>query len=376
MNKEGSSVLLLIVLWCCGYVEVWAKEHATVKKDSVFQSITIRPHWGIVIPHHANMVYFIDDFSAGGEITYSFENFSKKGWGQYFNYPEVGIGLFYNTFGNKEVFGQGLSLYPYIQSNIFRGRRFSLRNKVALGIGYVNKPYDRENNPMNHIFGSHFNAYVGLGFYARYKLSPHWSINANVSLNHLSNGAYTKPNHGINTLTGGLGFGYHFNKEFCPSLPKAKAPQSRDQELLIVASAGKSQATFYNPNKYFSGSINVNYLWYRSKKVAWGLGLDAIHYGAAPYIYLEDPMDSEGDDNFFGGAYTSYNLFMGRTTIFIQIGAYLLKSIEPPQPVYPRVGLRYNINKHLVANFGIKASFFRAEFLEFGIGYRIKTRKS
>ncbi len=338
----------------------------------ISRNIGLRYHTGIVIPHHANMAYFINDYSRGTELTYGITNCNKDNWMRYFNYPEIGIGLFYNTFGSNDIYGSGISLYPYIQSTLFRSSRFLIRNKVAFGLGYATKPYDIDINPNNHILGSHLNAYVGLGFYATYNTGNHWAINSNLSFNHLSNGAMANPNNGINTVTASIGVNYIFEGGLNPLVQKIHPPKSSINEILIVAGFGRSQSALFNPNYYNSFTFSAAHMWHRSEKNAWGLGIDLINYGAAPYVFNEFPTPASFSETLYVGVAGHYNIAMGKSVVFIQLGKYALYQIKPKQMLYSKIGLRYNITNHLLASFGVKASFFKAEFLEFGIGYSFK----
>jgi len=353
------------------------------KNDSTFRIIRATPHFGVVFPHHADIVYFVNDFSYGLDINYGITKYNQS-WYQYLNYPEIGFGLFYNSFGNAEIYGHGISAYSYILSTIYRSRKFSLGTKVAMGLGYVNKPHNNDSNPYNLVFGSNMNVFINFGLQAKYKITPRWSTSLNLAINHLSNGAIKMPNHGINTLTVGLGLGYAIN----PAIEQqiiggVRAPRSNSRDIVVTAAYGRSQRSLFKPNYYSSFTINMNHLWWISKKTAWGLGIDGIYYGAAPFEYLiveeqysVDQYDFTFEDKFYGGIFGSYNFRFNRTQIYANVGVYLLYKIKPNQLIYPRFGVRQQIFKNLFANVSIKASFFKAEFIEFGLGYRINYKKN
>lgn len=375
INKSLTAVLCLISLLALGNTSLSAQDIDTTSVPNQ-HSISVLYHHGVVIPHHANMIYFIDDFSRGLEVNYSLLRFDKGGWQQWYNFPEVGLGFFYNTYGNSEIFGQGMAIYPYLHFPIVRTPRFSLKNKLALGLGYTNRPFNYQTNPENQIFGSHFNAYIGLGLYASYRILDQWSLSTSASLNHMSNGASRKPNNGINTLTIGMGATYHFTPQLPAILPRREAPPSNKRSIEVFANYGRSQAADYNVNIYNAGSVSVHHVWHRSIKSAWSAGLEMIYFGAAPYVFETYNEQDEDINRLFytvsGGKYW----IMGSTTVFMQVGAYLYSDIKTPQPIYPRLGIRQKINENLMANFSIKASFFRAEFIEFGLGYRFDYKKN
>ncbi|WP_185968834.1 acyloxyacyl hydrolase [Carboxylicivirga sp. M1479] len=326
------------------------------------------------------MMYFIEDFSGGLELTYSRALFSPDSWESYFNYPEIGLGFYYGTFGNKDIFGSGIAIYPFINYNIHRSPKLSIKNRVSMGIGYATKPFDIETNTYNTVFSSHLNAYIGLDISLDYRISNRFSLALSATLTHLSNGAARKPNHGVNTFTAGFGTKYHFNEALTPILAQTTPPNSEHREIIIVGSVGRSQSTPYNTTLYWNGSLSINHLWYLNEKRAIGLGYDQFYSETAPHSW-EAYEDSNGDIQFssrhylFNALFASYNVFLGKTTLFVNIGAYLHTNIDPPQPVYPRMGIRHYLGKNLIANFSVKASFFRSEFLEFGLGYRINYKR-
>ncbi|MBS2210226.1 acyloxyacyl hydrolase [Carboxylicivirga mesophila] len=326
------------------------------------------------------MMYFIDDFSGGIEITYGRSLFTPQSWQSYFNYPEIGLGFYHGTFGNKDIYGTGYALFPYINYNIYRNPKLSVQNKVSMGLGYATKPFDIETNTYNTVFSSHLNVYIGLALLMDYRIHKNFSLSASASLTHLSNGAYRKPNHGVNTLTASLGAKYHFNDALTPVLPKEVAPPSNKREVLIVGSIGRSQSTPYNQQLYWNGSLSINHLWHINEKRAVGLGFDQFYSETAPYSWeayekAGEDVTFSTQDYLFNAVFASYNVFLGKTTLFVNVGTYLHTNIKPPQPVYPRLGIRHYVTKNLIANFSVKASFFRSEFLEFGLGYSFRYNK-
>nr|WP_321453615.1 acyloxyacyl hydrolase [uncultured Carboxylicivirga sp.] len=352
----------------------------TTTEKNIHKYITARYMHGLVIPHHKTMLYFIDDFANGIELNYGFRNFNSGSWQSSFNYPEIGIGLYYGTFGNKNVYGTGYALFPYIQHSIVRTRKLNINNKVSMGLGYATKPYDIEDNSYNMIFSTHFNIYIGLGLNVDYRISDRFSTSLSGDLTHMSNGAAKKPNHGVNVISLGIGGKYHFNKDLNPTIKKTPPNHLKERELLIVGSIGKSQSSIYNPNKFWNTSLNINYIWHINEKKGIGIGIDQIYSESIPYAWEEVEQTDKlktftNKDYFITGIFASYNVYLGKTNIFTNLGVYIKHNVKPPQPVYPRLGVRYPILPNLIGNFSVKASFFRSEFIEFGLGYRFKYSK-
>jgi hypothetical protein len=368
---------LFVAVLFCGTIAL-AQNGTT---DSTTYRISAQYHHGIVIPHHTSMAYLIDDYSRGAEIKLSKRRFDSNGWQQYFNYPETGIALFYNTFGSNSIYGCGIALYPYINYRIIETSTVSLKYKLGLGLGYATKPFDIETNPYNTVFGSHLNAYVGFGLDLDMKIAKNWSVNVGWGLNHLSNGATKKPNNGINTTTFTIGTSYYINPINPTSLPKLKAPNYTHREWLVTAGIGSNQVADFNPNRQLSGSVSLAHIWSTRQTNGFGLGVDGIVYGGAPFNdpdfdVANSPESYNFSDYLYSSVFAIYHVQMDRTTLFFHLGAYIYQKTPPRQPIYPRLGIRYRLTDNLLAHFGIKANFFSSEFLEFGLGYRIPVKKT
>jgi hypothetical protein len=128
---------------------------------------------------------------------------------------------------------------------------------------------------------------------------------------------------------------------------------------------------------YWNASLSANYLFHLNEKRAVGFGYDQFYSESAPYTWEayengNEEISFTSRHYLFNALFCSYNVFLGKTTLFLNLGAYLHTNIKPPQAIYPRLGIRHQITNKIVANFSLKASFFRSEFMEFGLGYRIE----
>ena len=350
--------------------------HAQNKNnDSTRYAIEAKYHFGIVVPHHTSMTYLINDYARGGEINIIRQRHQGGVWESYLNRPETGIGMWFSTFGRPDIYGEGFAIYPYINFRIFEWQKLSARYRVALGLGYANNPFDYEWNTYNTVFGSKLNAYVGFGLLLRYPISNNFSLSGSFSVNHMSNGSSRKPNNGINTATLTLGAVYELNQFQEPIYHAVSPPPSSARELLATISAGRNQAAAYNPTIYWSGSATFTHLWYTKKTKAYGVGVDLIRFGGAPlasqnFEDLDIHTRYTASDYLLTGAFIAMESHLGTTSLYVATGAYIYSKVTPRQPVYARLGVRQKITNNLLGHFGIKANFFTAEFIEFGVGYR------
>jgi hypothetical protein len=349
--------------------------------DSVYYSVEAKYHYGIFIPHHSDYIYQVKDYIQGGEVNVIRTRYRHGVWENSFNRIEFGFGMWYGSFGNDDVFGRGIALYPFLNLQLFQLGKLSAKARLAFGGGFVNRPFDINNNPFNTVFGSHITAYGGLGLMVHYPVTNRITLTGGMAINHFSNGSTRKPNNGANTASVSAGVRYNLTPapETLPQKIKMAALSKR--ELLLLFSAGRNQAAHYNPKMYWSGSLTATYLWHINRNVALGTGVDFIKYGGAPYSHIRyqhiDPQASYGlRDELFMGTFGTAEFHFGTTAIYFSPSVYLYTGTTPPQPYYARMGLRQKVYKNIVAHMGIKASFFTAEFIEFGIGYRFMLKQN
>ncbi len=362
------------------FINISTVSSAGIGSDSTFYSAELRYHYGIVLPHHTIMTYLINDYSRGFEFNLIRKRYKSDSWESYSSFPETGLGFWYSTFGESEIYGEGFAVYPYVNFKIFDLGKFSAKYRVALGLGYASKPFKVGKNTYNTVFGSHLNAYIGFGLLTTYPLTSKWMLSTSLSLSHMSNGSTRKPNNGINVATVSFGAIYNFSSHPEPEIKKISPPPVKGREFIIMSSAGRNQPAPYNTMRYWSGSINLTHLWHRTKLKSYGITLDMLHYGGSAYAFIDfESIDEDKkygfSDFLYAGIYGSMESHLNSTTLYIATGMYLHYKTKPKQPVYARLGVKQHFSDRWLGHFGIKANFFTAEFIEFGLGYKFKYKK-
>ena len=346
-------------------------------QDSVYYAIEAKYHYGFAIPHQPDMFYIINDYVRSGEINIVRRRYKSNVWESNTRRLETGIGLWFSSLGRNDIYGQAFSLYPFINLHLFKIGELSAKSRVALGLGYADKPYNRETNPYNNVFGSHLNAYIGFGLMFYYPVIDRFSLHGGFSLNHLSNGASQKPNNGINTvaLTFGARYDLTDSKQFANKNHEIQNYKKHD--LLATLCIGRNHPALYYSKKFWLSSLTLTQLWYVKSTIALGLGLDFIYQGGAPFTYktysqIDDHFSFNHKDYLYLGTIATMEYHLGPTSLYIAPGYYLYYKTKPRQPLYARLGVRQKIHENIWAHFGIKANYFIAEFIEFGLGYRLK----
>jgi hypothetical protein len=346
-------------------------------KDSIYYAIEAKYQYGIGVPHHPDMFYIVNDYIQSGEINFIRRRYRTNDWESNTRRLETGLGIWFSSLGRDDIYGHAISVYPFINLHLFKLGQLSAKSHVALGFGYATKPFDRKTNPYNNIFGSHYNAYIGLGLMLYYPVTNKIMLTGGLSVNHLSNGATKKPNNGINTASLTIGARYNLTDATQFADKKTNIQNIKKHEFLPTFSAGRNNPVMYYNKKFWSGSLTLTHLWYVKNTLALGLGLDFIDHGGAPFTYkhysqTEEFFSYSFKDYFYFGTFATLEYHLGPTSLYMAPGYYIYYKTKPRQPVYARLGVRQKIYKNIYAHFGIKSSFFVAEFIEFGLGYRFK----
>lgn len=136
--------------------------------------------------------------AASFHLKYGFQQNPNSKEGQLYPHTYQGIGVSYNTFGNRQEVGNPWAAYVFQSSRIAKiSSRLSFDYEWNFGASFGWHPYDDNNNYRNKIIGSKINAYINLGFFLNAKLSRYCNLLVGADLTHYSNGNTHLPNAGF-----------------------------------------------------------------------------------------------------------------------------------------------------------------------------------
>lgn len=124
----------------------------------------------------------------------------KKMWAVYLNYPSTGLSVAYSNYGNNEVFGSSVTVFPYITLNTSQRHFNSFHFKIGIGATYFSMSYNKYSNPHNIAIGSKMTWAFQTTAYYNLLVSKHIDLNLGLSFIHHSNGHTKMPNMGLNSL--------------------------------------------------------------------------------------------------------------------------------------------------------------------------------
>jgi hypothetical protein len=343
---------------------------ADLSAQNQIVGLSIAPQVGFLLPHRSTMAHLNTGHSYGGKLSTVFQTNGTKQWHHDFLFPRIESDIFFYDLGNPEILGNAFGVQSGLYLPFFRGKSWSFGSLLGFGIAYITKTYDSEENPKNNVIGSHFNTIANLGIRVE-KQFHHNSIGVEISMTHLSNGAYKLPNLGINLPF--LGFNY---THFLEPLHFQKEASSKYTGLPLKTWAFYTQLIGSFKQVYPTGGNTygvvglTNYAQYRVKtKLIIEGGIDAIYNQS---IIKNSQEDLDRINNFQIGLYAAYVLPMSKMQLMVGMGRYVINPISPSGMWYHRFGARLRFTDLLWGHFMIKSNWAKADYFEYGLTYRWK----
>ncbi|MCK8061726.1 acyloxyacyl hydrolase, partial [Fusibacter sp. A2] len=247
------------------------------------------------------------------------------------------------------------TIHPFIKFYLSKGR-FRPSVTAAAGPAYVEKTFDRKTNYKNAAIGSHVNAFLQLQADLNVRVTYNTYVFAGLSLSHLSNGSYKKPNAGVNIATVKIGAGYNFGEvkihKPVSSTTTARLDDARLERVneqtwsyRAILSGGLKEISPIGGSRYGVGSLSFEvsrkHLTYTRFSGSFDMFYDASDYHALVY---DIGYDSEGLSKLQTmklGLAAGYELLFGRVAVNLQLGAYLYAKQTSEGRLYQRYTLRY-----------------------------------
>ena len=328
-------------------------------------------HAGYIISHRNNMTHLIKGHIYGAELNYIFRTDGSKSWHQLYKYPEIGFCLVHMYLANPVELGNLDGAYPYLNFRLNNSKRsWKLNLRMGVGLGYLTKPFDRTTNHKNNAIGSHLNGFVNMRLNWAFRLSNSWRLETGFGLTHASSGAIKTPNLGLNVASANLGIGYVFGNKELQYKKDTMAPEKKWTSM-IVAVAGVKELETPGGKKYTAYGIQYNLYRTLNHKNKLGGGIEVAYNNASKEVYESDSIyDYKFSDIIQGGIKVSYSFNVHRLSLPVDFGYYLYKKQSYNGNFFHRVGLRYMVTDHIIANVTLFSHWAKADYFEWGVGYK------
>jgi len=333
-------------------------------------------HHGFLVAHRPLIVPMQQDHINGLEANFAVRPNGSRPWHHVYGFPEMGLSLAVWNLGNPKQLGTGVSLIPYLDFPLAKGKNSSFDLKFGWGIGYVEKIFDADVNYKNVAIGTHWNYALILQPKFKTKITKNLGLNLGLSITHFSNGSTVTPNLGINlaSVTGGLSYSFgQYNAVNTNTLPAF----TKSSRTTFFGAVGLKQVYPAEGKTFFVSTVSGNHAWQLSPKSAFGAGLDVFFDTS-----VDQKLEEQGEELNSSleqtklGLHGSYDLVISDLSVIVNMGVYLYNKITNDGTFYQRVGLRYRITEKLFVLMQLKTHWGKADFVEWGVGYRIDKLKS
>jgi Lipid A 3-O-deacylase (PagL) len=333
-----------------------------------------RQHYGFILAHVPSLQGLSNAHFPMAELTLTKLTHGNKDWQQAYNNPDLGLSLLSTSFANNKVLGRGYALIPNISFHYLRKKWLQANFRFGAGFSYIEKPFDRLTNYKNNAIGSHINSAISVMLETKYKLSQQTNLGIGLALTHFSNGAMQAPNLGINIATANIAFAYQFNKKE-QQLFDTTSRFKKHMEYFAVAATGIKEIAPAGGDKYSVVTASFNIARVRSIRGKWGAGIDVMHDASIHEQNKRDSLNTSQLSVTQAGLNVSWEVTFGKLSFPLQAGIYLYSNYKGNGILYNRYGIRYHFHKNIFANFSLKTHYAKADYFEWGFGYRFSNKK-
>lgn len=322
---------------------------------------------GRLIPHPGlkNFTGSVAFFNA----RFGIQTWGKKEWQRIYKYPQFGIGLSHNYL-NKSFLGNPTALYSFLNLPLTPDSKIKLNLGIYLGLAWGIHPFS-EQDPRNVALGSKCAAYASLNLNTTFKISQNIELLLYTGGYHYSNGNTTRPNKGLNMFGAETGLRYTLQESVATRNTGPIQPKGPVSSILLFGAWGWKKEATYSPS-YRVGSLSAGYYRNINSKSRLSVGLDLFYdEGVLYYTQKANQLNNVVAAGVFGGHEMTFDQF----SIVTQVGIYLLNPNPNDLFYYERLGLRYVISKRIIPSLSLKAHKFKADFVEWGVGFILWSSK-
>jgi hypothetical protein len=365
--KMAFRVLPYLLLLFCSITA--AGQHAATPDFK----ISVNSHYGFLISHHGTMRYLVKGHIGGGEISFIKPTYGNQLWHRVYHYPEWGFSAMYLDLSNPDVLGNLYGGVGFINFPVpWRKKPTRLNGRAAIGVGYLTKAFDRLENHKNIAIGSKLNALVDLRLNSHFNLSRHMRLEVGLGLVHASNGSSVMPNLGINMPTFNLGLTYDFSAGSKQRITDSITPLEKKLSFAVLATGGLTEIEPVLGPKFPVASVSGNMSWPMEHRWNGIAGIDVMYNTANLEKLHRDTsiVITSNLANLQPGIKIGGEIFAGKFSMPIELGVYMYTRMTRNGYFYQRTGLRYHWNEHWFANFTLKTHFAKADYFDWGVGYK------
>lgn len=361
MKFAGKSVLIFLVFLHVVFLSL--AQQSFVKSTS----FGLQYHYGSFITMAPKAQYLRDSYTGFGELYFERTNYN---WSTVKQPVRWGVSLFFGNTGSRKYMGNMAGALPFISMPLIKRSFYNSKFRVGAGLGWVEKPYDKNSNHKNVLIGSPVNACINFLWQNEFKINHRLLFNAGFSFTHLSNGASKLPNLGINVPAVSIGIKYSGKEQ---AISRHDFPDSFNRKLSFSAftSVGFKQQPWIGSKQYLVNTLAIEATKKLSYNNQYGAGIIMFYDRSMqvnPYSITSDKREGK---NVQLGVYASYEHSFGRFSLPLQLSGYVYNH-DIYSVIFQQVGVRYHLPGHWTIQALLKTHGGKADVIHGGIGYKLK----
>jgi Lipid A 3-O-deacylase (PagL) len=334
-----------------------------------YHALGLRMGHGFLAPHVYHMRHLQQGPVGSLELFYERTFSGLRAWHADLPGTAWGVHAQYLALGNPVQLGHAYTAGPYVRLPMDRKLLFALR--LGVGLGAVEKPFQREENYRNHAVGSYLNCALHILVEARKTLGP-LAFGLGVGLDHLSNGSTRMPNLGVNIPC--VRVAVQYDRPRTLTAPVDSPDPGPRTQLYLLASAGARRTFPVDGPLYTALTLWGNAYRRISPRSLVGAGVDIFHSVAlAPLLRNQEGEQTiiTRTDLLQGGVHLAYAFTLGKLHLVVEQGAYLHTAYKERGLLYQRFGLRHEVGRRWLLGLTLKTHLTTADHMEMGVGYRL-----
>lgn len=282
-----------------------------------------------------------------------------------------GVALHLIDFGAPDLLGSMVSLTPFVEPMILAQRRMHGSVRLGVGLAYLSRPYDAENNPRNLFYSTPVSFTAMVNAYLGCRITPQWEATAGFNFNHVSNGGVKEPNKGINYPTWSLGVIHAFRPATIqrPVRDDAWRMQPRNYRYAVLSATHKNAPARPGSDAVVS-CYNVGGMALLGRRIGRlsgaALGTEWVHDGHARELMSRTEVEGSAWE---GALMAGPELISGRVRCALLFGAYVFAPSWSGDSVYQRYNLTYTIGRGLLVGTSLKAHRHVADVFDLRVGW-------
>jgi hypothetical protein len=369
----------LLIVFLCSVIKTYSQTETILVPSQSHKSISASYQYGNVIQTTSflqgdNLIGIPIDKYQSFTLKMLWQNPGYTDWQKVFRAPYYGAGMTIGDLNDPIEIGYPISFFGIFGIPVKRWEKLELYSEFQFGLAINWNYYDPVCNSKNINIGTDFTFHVNFGMNAYYPISKKLDLGAGISFIHFSNGGIERPNKGFNIYGPKIELKYHLNDKINRESIQHPERLEHSNDLFFMLSGSKFQPAEFELGSYYFGLGGFSMIYFTQFSNAFRLGYGADFNCWRLSNALPHYSSQQKELKTSLGIILQPEIIIDKLTLVFGLGAYVLhEKFGSFKQLYERLGFRYELYKNISVGLNVRGwDFYRAEYMEFNLGYRIR----